>query len=250
MIPRLYVNNLTVGVNAISKKARDALAEALALIDMTQDVSVVRELTVAAMEGVCSTATKGASILSAEMYNAIREFELGERMQATTDSGRDPRATEGAVRAFAEKLVKGEQEAFVNLCLGRADYEVKVATARTALNNAKRDTRKPRFARVPTGEETCDFCLMLASRGFAYLSEAAASHTHENCDCRVIPSWKSMEVEGYDPDALYDQWQESIDEKAERRSERNGTTVEEERERIMAGYERASQAAKKRKRGA
>ena len=176
-----------------------------------------------------------------------REYELGEAMGATYDSGRDPKATEGAVRAFAQKLVKGNVDAFVSACLDRADYEIKVAAAQTCLNNAKRDRRKPRFARVPNGTETCDFCLMLASRGFVYHTEAAASHTHASCDCRVIPSWDSYEVEGYDPKAIYDQWQDAIEVKAESRAEANGTTVDDERAKIMKTYGEAAKQAKKRR---
>lgn len=41
--------------------------------------------------------------------------------------------------------------------------------------NAARDPLRPKWARVPSGTETCQFCLMLASRGFAYTSEKSAS---------------------------------------------------------------------------
>ena len=248
MIPRLWVNNFTIGINAISKKARDSLLEAIMVIDMTQDVAMVREQVVSVMQGVCGTSTQCAAMLAAQFYNGIRRYELGEATDVTFDSGRDPEATEGAVRAFAEKLVEGNDEAFVNACLDRADYEVKFAAAQTCVNNAKRDPVKPRLARVPSGEETCDFCLMLASRGFVYHTEVTASHSHANCDCRIIPSWKSHEVEGYDPDALYDKWQGAIDAKAEERAERNGTTVDEERSRIMKSYGDAAKRAKKRRR--
>lgn len=47
-----------------------------------------------------------------------------------------------------------------------------------------------RYARVPQGVETCDFCLMLASRGFVYLTAESAAgwnHTHRDCDCIVVP---------------------------------------------------------------
>lgn len=248
MIPRLWVNNFTVGINAISDKAREALGALLSEIDMDQDVTTVREQAVQAMQGVCGTSTQGAAMLAAEFYNGIRQYELGETIDATFDSGREPEATESAVRAFAQKLVEEKQNKFVDACLDRADYEVKVAAAQTCVNNAKIDPKKPRFARVPSGEDTCEFCLMLASRGFVYHTEAAASHTHASCDCRVIPSWDSYEVEGYDPDALYDKWQGAIDAKAEERAERNGTTVEDERNRIMKSYGDAAKRAKKRRR--
>ena len=67
--------------------------------------------------------------------------------------------------------------------------------------------RQVRYARVPTGTETCPFCVMLASRGFVYLSERAARHAHPGCDCRVVPGFAGeTEVEGYDLDGLYRQY--------------------------------------------
>ena len=116
------------------------------------------------------------------------------------------------------------------------------------LINGGRDRRRPRFARVPTGNETCDFCLMLASRGFVYRSADSATHTHANCDCRIVPSWDSNEVEGYDPSAIYGRWQEQVDEMARERAERRGTSFEEERGEIMARYARAASNARQRRR--
>lgn len=116
-----------------------------------------------------------------------------------------------------------------------------------------------RYARVPTGAETCSFCLMLASRGAVYLSAesartvsgkslggtdyrklrklgdtaerraemlagrktrasmkaAAGSKFHGRCDCRVEPVASQddadrLAAEGYDPDAIYNRWQEAL----------------------------------------
>ena len=47
---------------------------------------------------------------------------------------------------------------------------------------------------------------------------------------------------------LYHQWQERIDQMAEERAERNGTTPDQERRNIMAVYQRAASNAKKRRR--
>ena len=49
------------------------------------------------------------------------------------------------------------------------------------------------FARVPTGTETCTFCLMLASRGAVYHTRKTAGewrHFHRGCDCKVVPSFE------------------------------------------------------------
>lgn len=245
MIPRSYVENFTRGINAISEQARAALDSALEGIDLSGDVADVRRQVVAIMQGICGTSTDAVAQLSAQFYDGLRYYELGETMGAQPTSGREADATEGAVRAFADKLVKGNPDAFVNLLRDRVDYEIKVAASQTCLENAKRDRRKPKFARVPTGIETCDFCLMLASRGFVYHTEAAASHAHGGCDCRIVPSWKSQEVEGYDTRELKRQWQDAINAKAAERAERNGTSEADELRHIMSQYGEAARRAKR-----
>lgn len=66
--------------------------------------------------------------------------------------------------------------------------------------NIRLDPTQPRWARVPQGK-TCAFCTMLASRGFAYTSEEAAgglgNYYHNDCDCKLVPSWGEQTLEGY-----------------------------------------------------
>lgn len=72
------------------------------------------------------------------------------------------------------------------------------------MHDMRHDPTKPRWARVPSGAKTCAFCMMLASRGFAYLSDETAgrggSRYHADCDCKVIPSWGKQTLKGYDLD--------------------------------------------------
>lgn len=57
----------------------------------------------------------------------------------------------------------------------------------SALDQAAARIPDVRWARVPSGSDTCPFCLMLASRGFVYTSaKAAGGHYHPHCDCRVV----------------------------------------------------------------
>ena len=71
-----------------------------------------------------------------------------------------------------------------------------------------------RFARVPTGAETCNWCLMLGGRGAVYRSARNAgqmSSFHPDCDCRVEPVRSDDDLNrlrdtGYDPDALFAQY--------------------------------------------
>lgn len=80
----------------------------------------------------------------------------------------------------------------------------------TLARNASRDPARPRWARVPSGVETCAFCLMLASRGFAYHTRQSAGEMtqfHDLCDCQIVPDWSpTPALDGYDPDRLYEQY--------------------------------------------
>lgn len=80
----------------------------------------------------------------------------------------------------------------------------------TVAQAVRQDTdRRVRYARIPSGRETCAFCLAMASRGFVYASEVSAGRKgfndyHGNCDCVPTPEWSDEpQIEGYDPDRMY-----------------------------------------------
>ena len=79
-----------------------------------------------------------------------------------------------------------------------------------------------RYARVPSGRETCAFCFMLASRGFVYWSKADAGakgyEYHTNCDCIIVPGFSEdsgvhpdAQIQGYKPTELYDRYKKCYD---------------------------------------
>lgn len=80
----------------------------------------------------------------------------------------------------------------------------------TTMKNAIRDGAQ--WAWIPSGD-SCAFCLTLASRGWQRASKKAlknghAEHIHSNCDCTYAVRFDSRSnVAGYDPDALYKQYQ-------------------------------------------
>jgi hypothetical protein len=88
---------------------------------------------------------------------------------------------------------------------------------------------------------------MLASRGFVYrTAKDAEAGSHAHCQCLVCPGGPSTTIEGYDPDALYDLWQDRLKSTALTRAERRGTSYQIERMKIMDGYKAASRRARKR----
>lgn len=63
----------------------------------------------------------------------------------------------------------------------------------------------PGFCSVPTGETTCAYCIMQASRGYALYSDFKhkfandrSNMWHGDCDCVVVPYADASSIEGYD----------------------------------------------------
>ena len=250
-IPRQAVDFLTEEINGISADAQSRVLRVLQGINWTpENVAECRDLVLQALAAVMPTYTTMAAQASADFYDAARAIVIGKPMGAVAMSGYDPRKTEGAVRGFVRFVLDGRVDTFNEQVLQRIDYEMKRSAGESMFANGRRDKRKPKYARVPTGDETCDFCLMLASRGFVYSSEATAGaikldHYHSGCNCRVICQWDDGGVEDYDTKAIYGRWQDAVDAIAEERAERRGTTVEEERDRIFRGYANSAKSAKK-----
>ena len=105
------------------------------------------------------------------------------------------------------KLIEDNRAAFVDAIADGSRYFAERGANDTMAHFAKVDKGDVRFARVPMGATTCPYCLMLASRGFVYRSEAKALNAnHRHCDCRIVEGFEGMEVEGYDPSLYYDMW--------------------------------------------
>lgn len=104
------------------------------------------------------------------------------------------------------------------------------------LRNLRKDLRRrgggiQGWARVPTGRETCAFCLALCSRGAVYRDARSAGSKlgnddtlklqraglftpkehmlewHDGCDCKVVPVWDPDNWQGKQrADAAYEMW--------------------------------------------
>ena len=79
----------------------------------------------------------------------------------------------------------------------------------TVIASAANDPAGPRVARIPKGATPCAWCLMLASRGAVYASDASAlAASHGDDRCGTAPIWEGDRLpKGYDPDALYSIYQ-------------------------------------------
>lgn len=95
-----------------------------------------------------------------------------------------------------------------------------------------------RYARVPSGGETCPFCMMLASRGAVYHTEESAGdagHYHTHCRCRIVPVWGDSGIEGYDPEEWYRKWQQAEKEEKDRKESQGRKKTTEEGSTVAAG---------------
>lgn len=158
-----------------------------------------------------------ASAAAADWYELMRAkwFEPGYETEAAPPFDDVPMRQ--TIRRLAGHLWGGKDgtpadpETMLRGLLANMDRWVKQPARDTIVRNARRDRRKPRYARVPQGP-TCGFCIMLASRGFVYSSAEAAggdmNDYHNDCDCEPIPSWdkKNPKIEGYDPDRLFERY--------------------------------------------
>lgn len=213
-IPRSLLDELSEEVNAISGAAQAQATIALNNLFAEWDGSdydALRTAAIAILETILGTYTDLSAARAAESYDAMRAAQaVGGSYAAIADSRRRPGATQGALYAITKTLEQTQSaDRFRAEVLDRVDTEVRRAANQCVAYNARRDPKKPRYARVPVGE-TCGFCLMLSSFGYQYTSEEAASHAHRHCNCRVVPSFGEAEVDGYDPDAMYERYNSCI----------------------------------------
>lgn len=203
-IPRKLLDELTKEINALSEAGQQMILNALENAEW-ETIEDLRVLLVNAMEMACGSVADMSAARAAEFYDEVRTAAVGNALGATVEAGRDPKKTEGAIRAFVQTVVDtGSTALLANRLAERVDIEVKAAAENCIAANCSLDPLKPKYARVMTGFDTCAFCFMLSSFGFHYNSEETVSHAHANCDCRAVPGFDGMKIAGYDPDAMYE----------------------------------------------
>ena len=162
-------------------------------------VAEKREAAKLIMEGFVQGYDDVAAEFAAQWYDHRAEQGGARLEQAVTMTTYEPDAVDAVARYQAKKLAKGGDAAFAKACGEYARNDAFRSLNETISANVGRDKDKGvRFARVPTGFETCTFCLMLASRGAVYHTRKTAGefkHFHRRCDCKIVPGF------GDDPDA-------------------------------------------------
>lgn len=167
----------------------------------------------------CSTAEAASSPILADAivfsditFERIVEYRSNTSAKDSAMTVYEPGSVDDVARYQANKLAKEGDAAFVRACGEFARNDAFRSLNETIIANVGRDRDEgAMFARVPTGTETCTFCLMLASRGAVYHTRKTAGewrHFHRGCDCKVVPSFEDDPdaelVQGVKPRELYE----------------------------------------------
>lgn len=177
-------------------------------------VAEKREAAKLIMEGFVQGYDDVAAEFAAQWYDHRAEQGGARLDQAVTMTTYRPDSVDAVARYQARKLAKGGDAAFAKACGEFARDDAFRSLNETIIANVGRDRDKgARFARVPTGFETCTFCLMLASRGAVYHTRKTAGefkHFHRRCDCKIVPGFEGDPdaelVEGVRPKELYERY--------------------------------------------
>lgn len=173
-------------------------------------ISEIRDEAIAAIDDSLNAFGDQASTLALDLLEELAD-SYGVSVETAIEDVIPSEMVDGGVRYAARRLVEGDSPAFTRDVADLSRYYVH----RSAFENMERncDRNDLRYARVPSGRETCGFCFMLSSRGFVYRSEDTAGSTHayhDHCDCVIVPGFKDLpaseQVEGYDPDEMRDRW--------------------------------------------
>lgn len=198
------------------RAAADVESSVLAWCRSHEDATVAqkREAAKLIMEGFVQGYDDVAAEFAAQWYDRRAEQGGARLDQAVTMTTYRPDLVDAVARYQAKKLAKGGDAEFAKACGEFARNDAFKSLNETISANVGRDKDKGvRFARVPTGFETCTFCLMLASRGAVYHTRKTAGefkHFHRRCDCKVVPSFEDDAdaelVEGVRPKELRERY--------------------------------------------
>lgn len=213
MISRADFNAYNEAVATLTREA-SGIAEnqilAWTQINPSASIAEIREFAKDTMDGLCQVYSEAAASLAAEWYDTQANAAHVKLPSAITETTYDKKQIDKVARYQATKLAKGDLQGFAQMCGEYVENNVKQSLNNTIIANAARDKEQGvRFARVPTGFETCAFCYMLASRGAVYHSRYTAgeqNHYHRRCDCKIVPGFENDPdaaiVEGYDPKGI------------------------------------------------
>lgn len=215
MVARADLEQFRAANTQLSKLVRDVLAAFFVSLDLSKP-EAARDALLEFLPALTAQYGAVAATVAAEFYDELRAASgAAGRFTALTAAPVPAGAVEAKVRFLAGHLWTPTPDKMLGGLQTAADKYVKQPGRDTIAKNAKREG--VRFARVPSGEKTCAFCLMLASRDADYHSRESAgdigeeyNRFHGFCDCEVVPIRKASDYpEGYLPDDYLEMYKEA-----------------------------------------
>jgi hypothetical protein len=144
-------------------------------------------------------ARQASHLLAVRFYLAQREQHTHRPAPSLTSPHYELTALDhGLSRTARPRLADPTSaRAAISDTAGMLARHVEQAGRDTIITATGRD--RVRWARVPTGRETCAFCWMLASRGPVYASQQSAGEMtawHDRCDCQAVPVFNADRWDG------------------------------------------------------
>jgi hypothetical protein len=210
MASKLLLAEQRVALDAIDRLARRDLAQLWRAIDLT-DARTATSVLLAEVPTLTTMYGDMAATLSADLYNEIRAEarppgRFSARPAATASRTQvDPLVRWSVTPVWAEE--PNAAAAFQRLAGGVTRLSLRPA-GETFIESARRDPAKPKWART-THPGACAFCLMLASRGSVYTSNAPYFESHDYCRCSAVQVYRGQE-DPEDNQRLSVEWGEAV----------------------------------------
>lgn len=188
-IPRAMLDRYTELINGVSGATQSAVKAQL---------EALRTATPKNIADVLKTSLRAADLdvseVDRQFYQMSRKLMLGDAGEfdlITDELYNDAYFTSATEKMVTKATVDGAIDSellasYIDTFVGQV---VNSSSKRRMRDYGKRDSKKPKWARIPNGSETCAWCIALAGRGFYYMSENQASHSHDGCDCVIMPGW-------------------------------------------------------------
>lgn len=199
-----YSDSVDNVLTAMENKARDYIAT-LSFDNATTTRQSLKNLSEYAKALIASYGDAAASV-AAQFYDDLAR-EAGVKVDPAVLASSNPENIGGTISQIFDSAA---DETFANTVAAElSKYGMEQAND-TIIKNCRRDHTM--YARVPTSATPCAFCATLASLGFHYHKSTGAAGSayigvnHPHCKCKVVPSFDGDGVEGFAPDAYYDDY--------------------------------------------
>lgn len=154
--------------------------------------------------------------VAAALWEDIYRSDTGSRLEALTYAAEQGDYFGEAADAIVQgHVIAGDVDGAARALGAFAKALVMDSARGTMIGNTRRVARsrrkghdRARWIRIPTGDKTCAWCMMLASRGPVYYTQETAGgderhgtamdRFHAYCDCEVVAAFSdSPELDGY-----------------------------------------------------